>query len=263
VEAFVSPWVLTALAPAARALSWEATARLEQERQDLERLWHPRLGRAAEEAERAARHYRLIAPEPRLGARPLAQDGADALLAHRQLPEDSRRFGQAHPPRRSRTEREAIEQLAQPSPALWHAPTTTRAERQEMVRPSMPRVIVAGEGRRARLLMTSAWGGGGRTTGLTTRPMHHMASWSDSPRLGERIRPLVQEGGHITQSTAVLAHEGCPSPTHARPFSRQSVIELMRRLGVPQPRRHRRPPLQGHEWWLSDWERELGTSTAT
>ena len=59
VDAFVSQWVLTALEPAALTLSLEATARLEQERQDLDRLWHQRLERAAYEAERAARPYPL------------------------------------------------------------------------------------------------------------------------------------------------------------------------------------------------------------
>jgi hypothetical protein len=65
VDAFVSQWVRTALAPAALTLSLEATARLEQERQDLDRLWHQRLERAAYAAARAARHSRLIEPEQR------------------------------------------------------------------------------------------------------------------------------------------------------------------------------------------------------
>jgi transposase-like protein len=93
--------------------------------------------------------------------------------------------------------------------------------------------------------------------------MSHIAHLSDYPRLCERIQTLVREGYNITHITALLAHEGFRSPTHARPFSRQSVIELMRRLGVHQPRRHRRPPLQAHEWWLSDLERELGKSNST
>jgi DNA invertase Pin-like site-specific DNA recombinase len=62
VDAFVSQWVLTALEPAALTRSLEATARLEQERRDLDRLWQQRLERGAYEAERAARHYRLIEP---------------------------------------------------------------------------------------------------------------------------------------------------------------------------------------------------------
>jgi hypothetical protein len=137
------------------------------------------------------------------------------------------------------------------------------AERKEMVRQIMQRVIVAGEGQSERLQMTIEWVGGGRTIGLTTRPMSHMAHLSDYPRLCERIRTRAHEGYHITQITAVLAPEGFRSPTHARPFRRQSVIELLRRLGVHQPRRHRRPPLQEHEWWLSELERAWGKAHST
>jgi hypothetical protein len=263
VDAFISQWVLTALEPAALSLSLEATAHLEQERQALDQLWQQRLERAAYEAERAARHYRLIEPEHRLVARQLAKEWEGALLAHRQLQEDYARFVQAQPPLLSQAEREAIAQLARNIPALWHAPTTTMAERKEIVRQIIQRVIVAGEGRSERLQMTIEWVGGGRTIGLTTRPISHIAHLSDYPRLCELIRTLAHEGYNITQITAVLAHEGFRSPKHARPFSRQSVIELMRRLGVHQPRRHRRPPLQEHEWWLSDLERELGKSNST
>jgi hypothetical protein len=263
VDAFVSQWILTALEPAALSLSLEATAHLEQERKALDQLWQQRLERAASEAERAARHSRFIEPEHRLVARQLAKDWEDALLAHRHLQEDYARVVQAQPQLLSHAEREAIEPWAQNIPARWHAPTTTMAERKEIVRQIIQRVIVAGEGRSERLPMTIEWVGGGRTAGLTIRPMSHIAHLSDYPRLCERIQTLVREGYNITHITALLAHEGFRSPTHARPFSRQSVIELMRRLGVHQPRRHRRPPLQAHEWWVSDLEGELGKSNST
>jgi hypothetical protein len=198
-----------------------------------------------------------------LVARQLAKEWEDALLAHRHRQENDARVVQAQPQLLSHPERKAIEPLAQNIPARWHAPTTTMAERKEMVRQIMQRVIVAGEGRSARLQMTIAWVGGGRTAGLTTRPMSHIAPVSDYPRLCERIQTLVHEGYTSTQITAWLAHEGFQSPKQARPFSRQSVIELMRRLGVHQPRRHRRPPWQAHEWWLSDREGEVGKSHAT
>jgi hypothetical protein len=171
----------------------------------------------------------LIEPAHRLVARQLAKDWEDARLAQRQLQEDYTRFVQAQPPLLSQAEREAIAQLAQNIPALWHAPTTTMAERKESVRQIIPRVIVAGEGRSERLQMTIEWVGGGRTAGLTTRPSSHIAHLSDYPRLCERIRTLAHAGHTITQITALLAHEGFRSPKHARPFSRQSIIELMRR----------------------------------
>jgi transposase-like protein len=60
-----------------------------------------------------------------------------------------------------------------------------------------------------------------------------------------------------------LAQEGFRSPKQAKPFSRQAVVELMRRLEVHHPRRRRRPPLPAHEWWLSDLERALGVANST
>ena len=88
VDAFVSQWVLTALEPAALTLSLEATTRLEQERQELDRLWQQRLERAAYESERAARHSRLVEPASRLVARQLAKAWEDQRTAQRPWPEE-------------------------------------------------------------------------------------------------------------------------------------------------------------------------------
>jgi DNA invertase Pin-like site-specific DNA recombinase len=263
VDAFVSQWVLTALEPAALSLSLEATARLEQERRDLDRLWQQRLERAAYEAERAARHYRLIEPEHRLVARQLAKEWEDKLMTHCHLQEEYERFVQAQPQSLSAAERAAIAQLAHNVPALWHAPTTTLAERKEIVRQIIHRVMVAGEGRSERLQITIEWVGGGTTVGIITRPISRIERLSEYPQLCERLRALAHAGYSTVEITACLAHEGFHSPKYARPFSRQSVVELMRRLGVHQPRRRRRPPLHEHEWWLSDLERELGRSNST
>jgi hypothetical protein len=60
LDAFVGRQVLAALEPAALELSLEATQRLEQERDELARLWQQRLERAAYEAARAGRQYRLV-----------------------------------------------------------------------------------------------------------------------------------------------------------------------------------------------------------
>jgi DNA invertase Pin-like site-specific DNA recombinase len=263
IDAFVSQWVLTALAPAALTLSLEATAHLEQERQALDQLWQQCLERAAYEAERAARHYRAIEPEHRLVARQLAKDWEEKLTAYRQLQEEYERFVQAQLQSLSGAEREAIAQLAHNIPALWHAATTTMAERKEIVRQIIHRVIVAGAGTSERLQITIEWVGGGVTAGIITRPISRIEHLSYYPLLCERIKTLAQAGYSTVQLTACLAHEGFHSPKQAKPFSRQSVIELMRRLEVHQPHRRRRPALHEHEWWLSDLESELRIVNST
>lgn len=263
IDTFVSQWVLRALEPAALTLSLEATARLEQERQELDQLWQQRLERATYESERAARHYRLVEPEHRLVARQLAKEWEEKLTAQRQLEEDYQRFLQTQPQVLTRSEREAIEALAHNIPSLWYAPTTTVADRKEIVRQLIQRIIVTGEGLSERVQITIEWAGGGTTAGIATRPISRVENLSYYPQLCDRIRDLAEAGLGSGRITEYLAQEGFHSPKYARPFSRQSVIELMRRLGVRQPHRRRRPVLKENEWWFSDLQCELDCSIST
>ena len=137
------------------------------------------------------------------------------------------------------------------------------ADRQAIARHIMQRVLVAGDGVSERRRITIEGVGGGTTAGLTTRPSSRRAHLSDDPLLGERIQTLAPAGYKTVQITDRPAHEGSIAPKQAQPFSRRSVIELMRRLAAHQPRRRHRPPLNEHEWWLSDLERELGRSNST
>ena len=112
----------------------------------------------------------MIAPDHRCVARQLAKEWEDQRMAPRRLHEASARLVQTHPRSLSAAAREALVPLAHHVPALWHAPTTTMAERTERVRQSIQRVIVAGAGRRERRQSTMAWIGGGSTTGGAPAP---------------------------------------------------------------------------------------------
>jgi DNA invertase Pin-like site-specific DNA recombinase len=262
-DTFVSPWVLKALEPAALTVSLEAATHLERERQELDRLWQQRLERATYEAERAARHYRLVEPEHRLVARPLAQAWEEQLTAQRQLQEDYDRFVQEQPRPLSATEREAIQQRAQNIPALWQAPTTTMADRKAIIRQVIHRVLVAGAGTSERLQLTIEWMGGATTAGSTTRPIRRIDQVSYDPQLCDRIRTLAQAGHRAGQIAEQLEQEGYHPPKRAERFSRAAVLELMPRLEVHQPRTRRRAALAAHEWWLSDLAPTAGIPKAT
>jgi hypothetical protein len=91
--------------------------------------------------------------------------------------------------------------MAQNIPSLWLASTPTVADRQEMVRQLIPRVIVAGEGLSERVQMTIEWAGGGTTAEIATRPIRRIAHLSYYPQLCARSRSLTAEGvgsGQIT-----------------------------------------------------------------
>jgi hypothetical protein len=142
----VAEQVLAALQPAALALSLEAMQQLERERADLDRLWQQRRERAAYEAERARRSYHLVEPENRLVARSLERQWEEKLLVQQQLEEEHHRVRTAQPRLLTEAERTAIQHLATDIPALWAAPTTTVAERKEIIRQVVERVVVAVEG---------------------------------------------------------------------------------------------------------------------
>jgi hypothetical protein len=184
-------------------------------------------------------------------------------MAQRHLQEEYERCVQTQPQSLSAAEREAIAQLAHNIPALWHATTTTMAERKEIVRQIIQQVVVAGEETSERLQVSIEWVGGGTTAAIITRPISRIEHLSYYPLLCERIRTLAQAGYSTVRITKSLAQEGFHSPKHGRPFSRQAVHELMQRLGVHQPRRRRHPPLGKHERWFSDLARVLGVANST
>ena len=204
-----------------------------------------------DERERAARHDRWVEPEQRLVARQLAKEWEEKRTAQRRRQADDQRCVQTPSQPLSRTERAAIEPLAQNIPALWHAPTTTVADQQELVRQIIQRVMVRAAGRSDRLPLTIVWVGGGTTAGITTRPTSRTEHVRDDPRRCARMRTLAAAGDSPVTSTVGLAQEGCRSPTQDRPLHRHTVSELMRRLGVHQPRRRPCPPLGQQEWRLS------------
>ena len=262
VDEFVGGWVLKALEPAALELSLEASEYLEKEREELDGLWRKRLERASYEAERAGRHYRLIEPENRLVARQLAREWEEKLEAHRKLQEDYRRFVREQPRSLSALEREGIRSLAHDIPALWHSPSTTTAERKEIVRQVVERVVVENEGKSERLHVSIEWVGGSETKGVVIRPVSKMEYLSYYPRLCERVRELLAQELTIAQIAETLHREGYRPPKQAGRLGRQAITEVLQRLGL-RPVRRRGPRDFGagspaeDEWWLADLASEL------
>ncbi len=270
LDKFVGEWVLKALEPARLELSLEASEHLEKEREELDGLWQKRLERASYEADRAGRHYRLLEPENRLVARQLAREWEEKLEAQRKLEEDYRRFVREQPRPLSALERENIRRLAQDIPALWHSPSTATAERKEIVRQIVERVIVENEGKSERLHVTIDWIGGSQTKGVVIRPVRKMEYLSYYPRMCERIRELLAQEVSVGEITEVLNREGYRPPKQAGRLGRQAVTELLQRLGLrPVSRRGPRnfgeggPAEEHEEWWLADLARELRMPAGT
>lgn len=265
LDDLVSRWVLDALTPAALELSLAAATNVERERADLTRLWQQRLERAAYEAERAGRQYRRCEPENRLVARQLERDWEAALATQQQLQEEFHRFERQQPQLLSAAEQAAIRRLAQDIPALWAAETTTVAERKEIIRQVVERVVVDTAGSSERVRVRVTWAGGAQTAGELIRPVARLAQLSYYPQLCARLRDLAGEGLTAEAIAARLNAEGYRPPKRREQFGRQGVQELLRDLGLRAPR-HQPPPRDGlgaDEWWVAELAQALEMPLAT
>jgi DNA invertase Pin-like site-specific DNA recombinase len=262
LDAFVSQQVLAALEPAALELSLAAAERVQQDRDELTRLWEHRLERARYEADHAARQYHAVEPENRLVARTLERAWEEKLAAHRQFEEEYHRFLGQQPRVLSAEERAAIRRLAANIPALWEAPTTTAADRKEIIRQVVERVVVDAQGASERVLVRIDWVGGDQTEDEVIRPIARFSDLSYYPQLCERIHALTDEGLSAQAIAERLDTEGY-RPPHARAhLGLAAVTALQRRLGL---RHGRMPPrsregLERNEWWASELAQQLETS---
>ncbi|HEX9371766.1 MAG TPA: recombinase family protein, partial [Roseiflexaceae bacterium] len=272
LETFVSQQVLAALEPAALEVSLATLAVLQRERDELGRLWQQRRERAAYEADRAARQFRLVEPEDRLVARQLEREWEAKLAAQQQLEEESDRVVRTQPRPPSAAERDAVRRLAADLPALWGAPTTTVAERKELIRQVVERVVVDVEGESERMHVTITWVGGWQTRAVVIRPVARLTQLSYYTHLCARLRALAGAGLSAATIAARLNAAGVRPPKRRERFGEQGVRDLLQRLGVgphaiagatSAPRGAGLVALGKYEWSLSDLARAVDMPRVT
>ena len=191
LDQLVADAFLAAVQPAALETLLAALAAVEQERQALERHWALRLERAREAAARAQRQYDACEPENRLVARTLEQRWNEALLAVEQVEREYAAARRTTLAPLTAEEQAAVRDLAGDLPAVWHAPTTTAADRKRLLRLVIQEVTVtvdaATRGARAVIL----WQGGGTTTHAVARPPQGWHCTTDAAVVA-RLRDLAQ-----------------------------------------------------------------------
>jgi hypothetical protein len=260
LDTLVAEQVLAALQPGALELSLAAAGDVLRERQGLDENWRQRLERARYQAERAERQYQAAEPEHRLVARTLERRWEDALQEVRQLEEDYARFRRQQPAALTEWEREQIRSLAQDLPALWQAPTTTSADRQQIIRFLIERVAVTVQGNTNQVQVTVEWLGGCTSHHEMTRPILGYRQMAENEQLLTRIRQLREEGLSFARMARVLNAEGFRPSKGAREFTGDTVGVLWRRHFAPASRQGRQMPPGLHsenEWGVLDLAGEL------
>ena len=133
IDAAVEAHVLAAMTPANLELALEVLTQFEQDAAERDRQWQLQLERARYEVRRAERQYEVVDPDNRLVARTLERRWNEKL---QQLQELEQAYTMAQRTQRldvTPQERQQILRLAADLPAVWRAPTTTQAERKELL----------------------------------------------------------------------------------------------------------------------------------
>jgi len=264
VDGYVSALALAAMAPAALEVSLAAAEQEESRRAEADRIWRQRIERADYAADRARRQYQLAEPENRLVVRQLEKDWNDALAERQRLGEDHDRHLASRPRALTAAEREQVRALAADLPAVWHAQTTTDADRKQLLRHLIGEVTLTVIGDSEQVGVEVTWAGGHRTAGRVTCPVAALAQLSYLPRLRLRAGELLAAGCTAAQIAGALNAEGLRPPKRAAAFTQSSAGDLLGTLGLRHARTPAaRPELGEHEWWLRDLADHLGMSKIT
>jgi DNA invertase Pin-like site-specific DNA recombinase len=189
LEDLVREQVLQVVTPASLELSLRAATECEQQRQSLDQEWRLRLERARHDTDRAFRQYNAVEPENRLVARTLEGVWEKALLTQSALEEEYHRFQQKQPVRLSAAERAQLERLAADLPTLWNSPQTSVADRRQVVRLLLERVVVWASASSQKAKVQMHWTGGTMTE---HQIMRRVGTWKQVEDLGGLLAKMRQ-----------------------------------------------------------------------
>jgi hypothetical protein len=134
VDEAVVALFLEAIQPARLEVALAAVEQMETQRQMMAEQWQKRLERARYEADLARRRYERVDPDNRLVAGELEQRWEEKLREGKRLEKEWQQAQQQELAPLSDADRQLIRQLADDLPSLWHAETTTNAERKRLLR---------------------------------------------------------------------------------------------------------------------------------
>src|SRR5271166_7096408 len=157
VDAEVERLILEALTPDRIALAVAALGAIEAESRTMERQWTLKRERARYDAERARRQYDAVEPENRLVARSLERVWEERLRRVDQVEQEYEAWRREQAVSVSDSDRREVLGLGEDLPRLWHAATTTPAERKQIVRLVINDVVLDQKRRRGYVWIKIVW----------------------------------------------------------------------------------------------------------
>ena len=199
-------------------------------------------------------------------ARQLEADWEAALAETARLEADYQRFAEEQPTALTAAERAAIQALAADIPQVWHAPSTTQADRKELLRILIEDITVAVAGDSELVDVTITWAGGHQTSGQAVRPVGRLDQLSYYPALLARVTELAAAGRNSVQIADALNAAGFRPPKRTSRFTGGQVRTLISQRNIRSQRKGRPAVLTAlapGEWSVPGLSAELGMPTAS
>ncbi len=136
----------------------------------------------------------------------------------------------------SEDERARIRELSHDIPALWHAPGTTAADRKEIIRLLVERVVVQVRNDSEEVEATIHWRGGSTSHHTIVRPVGRYEHLRDYDRLVDHLVRWRREGYSAGQIAAKLQAAGFRPPRKQGEYTKGQVQQLLRRCGLTHER---------------------------
>ncbi len=205
IDQAVAKSFLEAIEPAHLEVALSALAHLEARARQLDQQAQRQIERVQYEADLARRRYRAVDPDNRLVARSLEREWNEKLLEVDRMEREYQLLPKPAALMLSAEQREHIRQLAQDLPALWDAPTTTWAERKQLLRWLIKDVTLSKRGN--LIAIDIRWQTEARTSLTIPRLKKSWEIRQTSQQVVNRIRELAPTHTE-TQIAALLNSEG-------------------------------------------------------
>lgn len=237
VDAEVERLVLAAFEPDRVALALGALEQLEHEAAALERQWEMRVERARYEAIRAQRQYDTCEPENRLVARNLERLWETKLRAVEEAEKEFQAWRRQHDTVLTAEDRQQILALGEDLPKLWSAPSTTNADRKQIIRLIIKDVVLNQKRERGKLWFKINWQTGATTEHWIKRRTGSYQEHADLEQLQARVNALNAEGKTDIEIAAILVAEGYRT-TKGGEINGPSVSHMRKLWGIRANRQY-------------------------
>lgn len=229
VDAAVTELFLKAVTPAQVEIALHALDEYEADQAEARRQRQMHIEQADYEVELACRRYEAADPANRLVAAELEARWEQTLRHRDQLRRDAEELDRQTGQRLGAADRARVRQMATDLGTVWHALTTTMADRKALLRFLVQRVYLDGVTEPGQIRITVEWHTGARTSVTVPRPVVGAHAPKTPEAAVERIRALSP--GHDYATIATILNKEGRKTAKGLPFDQRSVGYVARSRG--------------------------------